>query len=329
MNGPTYRCHRNGFILVVVLAMVLLLSALLFAFHRTARGSLEMAESLRQSERAMQCARAGLSLAIAAIAETNDVTNDHRFADLRTGEEAFTINGGTCTVTITEESGRINVNMLKDKNGQLHRRHIDQLLRLIDLLNRRKDAGQRIGYEAVAAIIDWIDPDDEVTLLPFVHAAGQGAESGHYQALRPSYRCQNGPMDTIDELQWVKGITPEAFALLRDLLTTTGSGRININAAPQLVIESLCEQMDSALARMIVQRREFKPFDTVPELRQVPGMTDNVYLAIQDAIEVQPRDAYYRVSTQGRIEDRTFGIEALLHRNTQTGNVDIILYRES
>ncbi len=58
-------------------------------------------------------------------------------------------------------------------------------------------------------------------------------------------------------------------------------------------------------------------------------MTDNVYLAIQDAIEVQPRDAYYRVNTQGRIEDRTLGIEALLHRNTQTGNVDIILYRES
>ncbi len=329
MNGPTLRYRRNGFILVVVLGMVMLLSALLFAFHRTTRGSLEMAEGFRRSERAMHSARAGLSVAIAAIAEANDVTNDHRFADLQTGKEVFSVNDGTCTVTITEESGRINVNTLKDQNGQLNRKRIDQLLRLIDLLNRRKDAGGRIGYGVVAAIIDWVDSDDEVTLLPFVNATGQGVESSYYETLRPPYRCKNGPMDTIEELQGVKGITPAAFAALRDLLTTTGSGRINVNAAPQLVIESLCEQMDSALARMIVQRRDFKPFETTAELRQVPGMTDNVYLAIQGMIEVRPSDSYYRVHATGQSEDRTFAIEALLHRNTRTGNVDIILYRES
>jgi len=329
MNGPTLRYRQSGFILVVVLGMVMLLSALLFAFNRTTRGSLEMAEGFRRSERAMHCARAGLSLAIAVVAEANDVTNDHGFANLRTDEEAFSVGEGTCTVTITEESGRVNVNTLKDQNGQLNRRRIDQLLRLIDLLNRRKDNRERIGYGVVAAIIDWTDPDDEVTLLPFVNAAGQGVESSYYETLRPSYRCKNGPMDTIEELQWVKGITPEAFTALRDLLTTTGSGRINVNAAPQLVIESLCEQMDSALARMIVQRRDFKPFETTAELRQVPGMTDNVYLAIQDMIEVRPSDSYYRVHATGQSEDRTFGIEALLHRNTRTGNVDIIFYRES
>ncbi|HPC94172.1 MAG TPA: type II secretion system minor pseudopilin GspK [Sedimentisphaerales bacterium] len=329
MNRLTHRYRRNGFILVVVLGMVMLLSALLFAFHRTTRRSLEMAEGFRRSERAMHSALAGLSVAIAAVAEANDVTSAHRFADLRTGKEVFSVNNGTCTLTITEENGRINVNTLKDQNGQLHRKRIDQLLRLIDLLNRRKDIGERIGYSVVAAIIDWIDPDDDVTLLPFVNAAGQGVESSYYETLRPPYRCKNGPMDTIEELQGVRGITPEVFATLRELLTTTGSGRININAAPPLVIESLCEQMDSTLARMIVQRRDFKPFETTAELRQVPGMTDNVYLAIQDMIEVQPSDSYYRVQTTGQSEDRTFGIEALLHRNTQTGNVDIILYRES
>jgi general secretion pathway protein K len=323
------RYRRNGFVLVVVLGMVLLLAALLFAFNRTTRGSLEIAESFRRSERAMNCARAGLSLAIAAIADTNDLTSDRRFADLRTGKEALPISDGSCNVTITEESGRLNINTLKDKDGQLNRRHIDQLLRLIDLLNRRKEAKQRIGYGVVAAAIDWVDPDEEVTLLPFVDAAGQGVESSYYETLTPPYRCKNGPMDTIEELQWVKGITPEAFAALRDLLTTTGDGRINVNAAPQLVIESLCEQMDSTLARMIVQRRDFKPFGTITELKQVPGMTDNVYLAIKDAIDVDSKDSYYRVSSRGQIEDRTFEIEALLHRNTRTGNVDIVLYRES
>lgn len=329
MSRPAYRYRRSGFVLILVLGMVLLLSALLFAFNYTARGSLEIADSLDQSQQAMNCARAGLSLAIAAIADTNDLALDRRFAYLQTGEESFPVGDGSCVVAVKEESGRLNINALRDKNGQLNRKRIDQLLRLIDLLNRRKNTPQRIGYGVVPAAIDWIDPDDDPTLLSFVKSAGQGVESSYYKTLTPPYRCKNGPMDTIEELQWVKGITPDAFLALRDLLTTTGSGRVNINAAPKLVIQSLSEEMDTALAQMIVQHRELKPFETVAELREVPGMTDNIYGTIKDAIEVKPKDAYYRVSSRGQIEDRTCEIEALLHRNTRTGNVDIILYRES
>jgi general secretion pathway protein K len=328
MSLRACRHRRSGFVLIVVLGMVMLLAALLFVFHRTTRASLEMAESLRRSERAINYARAGLSLAIAAIADTNDLTSDPRYADLRRGEEAFPIGDGRFEVTVTDESGRINVNTLLDENGQPNRRRIDQLLRLIDLLNRRKDAA-RIGYGVVAAIIDWIDPDDDVTVLSFVDSGGQGAESDYYQGLAPPYRCRNAPMDTVEELQWVKGVTPEAFAALRDLLTTTGSGRININAAPPLVIESLCEHMDATLTRMIVQRRQTKPFETVAELRDVPGMTDNIFQAVREAIEVKPRNARYRVTSRGRVEDRTCEIEALVQRNTGTGNVDILLYRQS
>ncbi|MDI6449670.1 type II secretion system minor pseudopilin GspK [Anaerobaca lacustris] len=328
MSLRACRHRRNGFVLIVVLGMVVLLAALLFAFHRTTLASLEMAESFRQSERALNYARAGLSLAIAAIADTNDVTGDPRYAGLRAGEETFPIGDGRFEVTVTDESGRLNLNSLLDKNGQLNRRRIDQLLRLIDLLNRRKEAA-RIGYGVVAAVIDWIDPDDDVTVLSFVDSGGRGAESEYYQTLSPAYRCKNGPMDTIEELQWVKGVTPEAFAALRDLLTTTGSGRININAAPPLVIESLSEHMDATLARMIVQRRQVKPFETVAELRDVPGMTDNIFLAVKEAIEVKPKNACYRVTSRGRVEDRTCEIEALVQRNTGAGNVDILLYRQS
>lgn len=328
MSRAARQNRRNGFVLIVVLGMVLLLSALLFAFNRTTRASLEIAQSLSESGRAIACARAGLGMAIAAIAEVNDLTNDRRFDGLRTGEKAFPVGDGSCVVAVAEESGRLSLNTLKGKDGRLNRTRIDQLLRLIDLLNRRKETTERIGYGVVAAIIDWIDADDEPTLLPFVESAGQGVESSYYEALRPSYRCKNGPMDTIEELQWVKGVSPESFVVLRDLLTAAGTERVNINAAPKLVIESLCEQMDSALAQMIVQRRELKPFETIAELREVPGMTDNIFTALKDAVEVKPKDSYYRVRSRGQVEDRTREIEALLHRNTRTGNVDMILYRE-
>ncbi|MHC4520818.1 MAG: type II secretion system minor pseudopilin, partial [Planctomycetota bacterium] len=276
--------------------------------------SLDTVDTFLQFEQAWNCARAGLGIAVAAVRDVNDLSQNHRFAKLRTGSETFSVGKGTCSVTIKGESGRLNVNHLKNEEGHLDRTRVEQFLRLIDLVNQRSSGSKRIGYGIVPAIIDWIDTDDEVTRLPFVSRDNQGAESRHYVTLSPAYRCRNQPVDVIDELQYVKGVTPEALNALRDFLTTTGDGRIDINMAPSLVIQALSEQMDPVLVQMIVQRRNAKPFADVAELKDVPGMTDNVYRTIVKTLTVG---------------NRTCRIEALVRRNTQGGNVDIVLYRES
>ncbi|UCD49853.1 MAG: type II secretion system minor pseudopilin GspK [Phycisphaerales bacterium] len=321
--------RRNGFVLVVVLGLVLLLSVLLFGFNHKTLIRLDTAESFREFEQALHCARAGLGIAMAAIRDANDLSDNPRFAKLRTGQETFSVGDGTCSVTITGADGRLNVNRLKSRGGRLDRRRIEQLLRLIDLINRDRVGSEHIGYSLVPALIDWIDQDDEITQLPFVNRDNQGAENRYYATLTPAYPCRNRPMDTIEELYWVKGVTPEAFAILRDLLTTVGEGRININTAPRLVIECLSEQMDPVLTQVIIQQREVKPFRHVAELKEVPGMTDNVYETIRDTITTGSDEQHYRVSTRGKVGDRICEIEALLRRNSKAGNVDIIQYRES
>lgn len=329
MSPPAIRQRRNGFVLVLVLGLVLLLSALLFGFSKTTLIRLDTAESFLEFEQALNCAQAGLAIAMAAIRDVNDLTQDPRFAKLRTGDQTFPIGDGACTLTITGESGRLNVNRLRDKQGRLDRTRIEQFLRLIDLVNQRDTGAKRIGYGIVPAVIDWIDRDDEITRLPFVSRDNQGAESRHYATRQPTRRCKNRPVDAVEELLCVKGITPEAFEALRDFLTTTGDGRININTAPKLVIQCLSEQMDPALAQMIVQQRRTKPFDSVAELKDVPGMTDNIYLAIKNTVAANPTERHYRVITRGTVGNRTCEVQATLRRNTQGGNVDIVLYRES
>ncbi len=324
-----HRNRQSGFVLILVLTLVMLLSGLLFAFNLRTQRTLDVAETFRDTDRARSCARAGLSIAMAAIAEVNDLGTNHRLEGLRTGKDTFAIGDGTCTVTILDESGRININTLKDKDGNLNRPQIDRLLKLIDLVNRHNGNHEHISYGVVAALIDWTDEDDEVTHLPFVNPGGNGAESAYYETLTPPYRCRNEPMDTVEELCWIKGMTPEGFDLLRDHLTTVGRGRININAASKWVIQSLTEQMDSALAQMIIRQRERKPFTHVSDLRSVPGMTDNIYLAIKDAVTVEPEVQIYRVSSLGSVENRTYRIEVIMRRNTETENVDITLCRES
>jgi DNA uptake protein ComE-like DNA-binding protein len=64
------------------------------------------------------------------------------------------------------------------------------------------------------AIVDWIDPDDD--------PRPNGAENSYYMGLSPPYRCKNGPLDTLEELLYVRGVTP-------DLLFGTDRNR---NGAP-------------------------------------------------------------------------------------------------
>lgn len=55
--------------------------------------------------------------------------------------------------------------------------------------------------EIADAILDWLDEDDEPRDF--------GAESSYYTGLSPPYECKNGPMDSLDELLLVRGVTPQ------------------------------------------------------------------------------------------------------------------------
>jgi general secretion pathway protein K len=325
-NSVGYR--QNGFILIVVLGAVLVLSGLLFAFNQMARTRLSTADGFYRMEQTAGGARAGLEIAIAAIRDANDIGADPRFSRLLSGDNRFEIDDANCSITIADESGLLNLNSLKSADGRLDRRSIDQLLRLIDLVNAQGDSSERIGYGIVPCLIDWIDSDDEVTHLPFIQRENTGAEDGYYQAQSRPYPCRNRPLDTVDDLLWVKGVTPQALGRLRPYLTCVGDGKININTAPKLVIESLSEQMDSAVAQVILNQRRLRPFQSLEQLRSLPGMTDNVYRAMKDRIGIRPTERYYRVTSRASMADRKSAVEALLRRNTQAGTVDIVLYRE-
>ncbi|MEN6426510.1 MAG: type II secretion system minor pseudopilin GspK [Phycisphaerales bacterium] len=326
-NRVGYR--QDGFILIVVLGAVLVLSALLIGFNQMTRTRLNTADSFYRMEQVANAARAGLHVAVAAIRDSDDIGTNPQFSRLVTGENSFPIEDAQCSVTILDESGLLNVNRLKGPDGQIDRRNVDQFLRLIDLVNRQeKDDRKKIGYGIVPCIIDWIDSDDEVTRLPFVQRENTGAEDAHYRVQSPAYPCRNQPLDTVDDLLWVKGMTPEILGRLRPCLTCAGDGKINVNAAPKLVIESLSEQMDSALVQMILNQRRLRPFENPAQFRDLPGMSDKVYGAIKDRIVVRPTERFYRVISQASMAERKCVVEALLQRNTQAGTVDIVLYRE-
>ncbi len=155
----------------------------------------------------------------------------------------YSVGDGTVSLKIIEQESKISIN-----------RADAPLLNQI-LTTMGADAGD---ISVVSdSILDWIGPPGG--------PRAAGAESDYYQGLTPPYNAKNAPIDDIEELQLIKGITPEMFKGtppdpdaqfvhhklgfgnapgqapdyifgLRDVLTPYSSGKININTADSNVL---------------------------------------------------------------------------------------------
>jgi general secretion pathway protein K len=121
------------------------------------------------------------------------------------------------------------------------------------------------------SIQDWVQAGDNPRL--------SGAKNQYYQSLNPPYYCKEAPMDAIEELLMVKGVTgamytggtdtnsvvPKNFGHspfestsysfgLKDVFTTFGDGKININTADANVLQ-LIPGVDDATAQAIIKTR--------------------------------------------------------------------------
>ncbi|MCA9020180.1 MAG: general secretion pathway protein GspK, partial [Planctomycetaceae bacterium] len=91
---------------------------------------------------------------------------------------------------LTNESGKLNLNILASEEEE---EEGDAVNRLMYIPNMTEDIA--------AAILDWIDDDDETR--------SYGAESDYYETLETPYFTKNGPLESLDELLLVRGVTPE------------------------------------------------------------------------------------------------------------------------
>jgi hypothetical protein len=99
-----------------------------------------------------------------------------------------------------------------------------------------------------------------------------GAEDDHYKSLDVPYKARNKGVDTVEELLLVKGFVPAilnggvlnpeekkelqvSVRGIKELFTTYGDGKINVNAAPMEVLMTI-PGIDEIMAGAIVEERE-------------------------------------------------------------------------
>lgn len=223
---------ENGFSMILVLLIVALLMIIAAEFMYTIRVESGSTRNFKDEVTAHALAVAGINKAVAEILGDYDIVGvdgdgslvfykkDSGLAPPERAAQRFPLGPGMVSYSIADVNSKLNLNEAK-------REMIVELLRVTG----QADAPADIIADSV---LDWKDPNHEYHL--------NGAEDDYYSSLPQPYSAKDGPFETIEELQLVRGMSKEIFygsegrAGIEDYITVYGSGKVNINTAGEAVL---------------------------------------------------------------------------------------------
>ncbi len=304
---------QSGIALITVILIVSILAAAALELNRSTRTDVYDAANLSDGIRLGYIAKSGFYGAAALLVNAkNDyetLRDDWAHAEVLSGQSKSFFPDGYFLVRIEDEKGKIPLNKLV-AGGAVNADIKDMLLRLLRL--PEFELQDQKALEIVDAIIDWIDENSDIS--------GMGAESSYYASLPIPYAAKNEPLDCIEELLMIKGITKEIFAGtgkkpgLIQYVTIYGTGAVNINTAPKLVLRALSPDMTAALADKMDEYRK-KPGNNLSSVnwyKNVPGMEG---ITIKPELIEMVKSNYFRIYATGVTESMEQTISGVIQRS--------------
>lgn len=286
-------------ILAVTVVALLTITVLDFFHHAWIQSALSA--GYRDETRAFYAVRAGQAAGKLILIEDakNNIPRDALAAEWAQGLITIPMDGELVSVTIQDESGRVDMNRLVTDRGYSDDRWIAVFVRLLARLE--------LDEALCDALVDWMDSNPEQRM--------RGAEDGYYLSLKKPYKAKNLRLDSVGELAMIKGFTPEVIAKLRPHVTVWSSGKINVNTATEMTLMALDDAITQETASAIVRERLARPFTVREDIKKVTGMND-VYPRIALIIDV--KSDVFSVESQATFGETTKMIRAV-HRRSSTG----------
>jgi general secretion pathway protein K len=335
--------NNRGVALLVTLSVMTVLVAASLEYNRRARFELVSSAAARDQLTMTEMAKAGVQVAMAILAkdkaENDSDTLMDDWADPVKIEEVlqnFPFEDGKLSLAIHDELGKIQVNALVNfpEGKQFNEPQRQLWQRFLQYFNDRKELKLDLKDDGepqaiINSLKDWLDSgdDDAITGL-------SGAESSYYEGRDPPYQARNGPVQDLDELLFVKGITPELFYGRPEIpgiaryLTAYGMapgagtgftfpGRINIATAELPVLfalvpgenKELMETLDALRSDMISGKLKVNLQD--PNwFAQIPGLAG---IKLDPGLITTSSDLF-RVESTATLHDGDVTITAVLQR---------------
>lgn len=320
MSRPR-RPRNRGMALLLVLVIVTLLTALLMELAFSTLVDMRLTETFRDTTRAHYLARGGVDAGRMLLQQDRNAF-DAPLEPWSQGIVNYPVGQGTVSVGIQDLDGRLAINQLvRGSNPQALT--VDRFYRLFAGLNIDHLADPA---ELTAALIDWLDPDDEP--YPMIMTDGlnipvNGAEDRFYQSRGDVYNCKNGPLETLEELLLIRGFSAELLDLLRPHLAVNGSSRININTASAAVLGSLDAAMDTEVVALIEETRQEAPISDMDQLEdKLPVENYSLLKSLANQRRLGTTSDFYRISATALVND---GMRELTADVNKQGNVLLFL----
>jgi general secretion pathway protein K len=260
---------QKGIALLMILWVLTILMVIAMSFSSMTRTETYSTLSFKEGTENKFIAEAGIERAIMELFYR--IQNIDMTATLE-GSEVWKIDGtsyngqigdGNYSVSITDESGKVDINLITDANSDILRNLFKNLGIPDDDVNIIVDS-----------ILDWKDPDDLIHL--------NGAEDDYYMSLPNPYKAKNANFDTLEELIMVRGITKDILygkegqkGIIDFLTINSGKSQININAAPKEVLMAI-PGMTPEIADAIINFRQTKEIKTIAEIQSILGANFNL-----------------------------------------------------
>ncbi|MFQ5894268.1 MAG: type II secretion system minor pseudopilin GspK [Nitrospinota bacterium] len=312
---------QRGAALLMALATVSLLTVIAVELTGAVQDEVRLVEAFRDELRARWAARAPVALVAAALEEDDNsfAAATERWATL---DERLEAGGAQVRFQVQDESAKVNLNAPAAQEPALR----DGVMELLTGMFQERE----LDPQLVAYLADWVDADSE--------PRAEGSEGAFYRTLPQPYPVKNGPLDTLSELQLIRGFSPKALQALGfqsregspdpqsgDWLTIYSDGRINVNTADPFILRNLAGGLPEALVDALVELRADRPLERVEELRELPGMDDALYSKLSPLVTVDSQ--YFSVRSEaaaGRMRKR---LSVVLRK--EGGRVSVVYWRIS
>ena len=330
---------NRGIALLITISVTTILVAAALEYNRRARFAVISTAAVRDHFTMSNMAASGVNAAMALLVKDRsesvfdslqeDWANPEKINEIL---QEIPFEKGELTVTIADELSKIQVNAMVSfpDSREFNQSQVmlwDRYLRYIGSEEELKDDSDPVAI--VNSVKDWLDSgdDDATTGL-------SGAESNYYEDLDPSYAGRNGPIPDLNELLFIKGITPELYygqgetPGLSHHMTVHGMtlgagtafnwpGRININTADLPVLAALLgienEEMAQSLydiRQEIGEGKDIHDFSSTKWYKSIPGFDD---------IPIDPRlitvsSNVFRIDSEAAIGNIKTSVTAVVQR---------------
>jgi general secretion pathway protein K len=304
--------NSEGIALIMVLWVIAILSVIVLEFCFAMRTEVNIVKSFKEETQLYAIAEGGIHRAIAELVykhhpviqlwrkttKPEEIPPERR--EWMTDGRPYLIDfdQGVCEIRIMSEAGKVDINTVSEPTL---RKIIGEFLE-----GEQRDV-------VVDSILDWKDTDDFHRI--------NGAENEYYQSLKEPYNCKNGPLDSIEELLLIRGITSdlfygkketkkeEGFKLkqegigLKDIFSVYALGeQVDINSAPVPVLRFLLG-IPYEMAQAIVKAREDKKIENQQDLLQRVPELSSLIRDVGRFIIYQSAVFYYSIESRGKSKE--------------------------